>query len=81
MAKTIAVEYIMAYNYFRPSFGSQTERAKYQYRYSYLQLFWHTTFVKGMSKKEVIYKYISALYSNKINIFVDIVRFLKNRKK
>ena len=104
LAKTIAVEPIMAYNYFRPSFGSQTdrkrtvallddmiqitsrtnniyERARYQYRYSYLQLFWHTTFVNGMKKKDIFCKYLSALYSNKTNLFIDVVRFLKNKYK
>ena len=103
-AKTVRAEEEFVYNYFRPLYGSQTDRKRtvsilddmiaivrrtneiydrvgYKHKYSYLQLFWKTSFVSNMSKKEVLCKYLSTLRKNGTNLCKDINYFIKNRKQ
>ena len=100
--KTVEAEENFVYNYFRPSYGSQTDRkrtvsilddmiaivrrtneiydrAGYKHKYSYLQLFWKTSFVSSMSKKDIFCKYLSTLCKNGTNLCKDIYFFIKNR--
>lgn len=102
-AVSFEVEKNKIYNYFRPSYGSMTDKkrtvallddmvkitsrtnniyksANIGLRYSYLEIFYKSSFVAGMGKMDVLVKYISTLWNNKVSVFSDIICYIRKKR-
>lgn len=102
-AVSVKVEYEKIYCYFRPSYGSITDKkrnvsilndmiaitgrtnqiykgANIRLRYSYIEIFRDAGFVKGMSRMEIMKKYIASLRKNNVSILTDIICYIYNRR-
>ncbi len=102
-AVSFEVEKNKIYNYFRPSYGSMTDKKRtvallddmvkitsrtnriyksvnIRLRYSYIEIFYKTSFVAGLGKRDIFVKYLSALWKNKVCLFSDVMYYIMKKK-